>query len=252
MPEVKKFVVITPFHRSMEGITAWCLERAHQENVPFLWMPFPGDALIGRIRSIATTQFLLNLSCDYMIFLDSDIEFRPVDLVRLWEDMKDRGYELIGGVYTMRGGTQLAHYGIDKRIRVDGQITEVAYLSTGFMGIAKTMLQRMVDELKLPLCHEGNEQFRCYPFFESGSHYFEANQEWIYRSEDWDFCDKARQIGVKPYLDTAIRLGHRGEKIYHLEDLSPEAVASEPRRLVVPQHGNSPSGLVLPNGRKKR
>lgn len=236
----------------MEGITAWCLERAHQEGVPILWMPFPGDALIGRIRSIAATQFLERLPIDYMLFLDSDIEFQSDDLRRIYGDMVEKGYELIGGVYTVRGGQRLAHYGINQRILVNGEITEVAYLSTGFMGIAKTLLQKMVAELHLPVCHPKNEQFRCYPFFESGSHFYEPDGEWIYRSEDWFFCDLARQVGVKPYLDTSIRLGHRGEKTYRIQDMPPETHVPSP--IALPRKGNTGTkapGLVLPGKRSR-
>ena len=221
---------MTPFHRQMEGITSWCIERAHNEGVPFIWVPHPGDALIGRARSIMATQFLTRFPCEYMIFLDSDIEFEPKDLMRLYFDMVDKGHELIGGVYTVRSADQLAHFGIGGRTILDNQIHEVAYLSTGFMGIAKSLLKRMVEELKLPLCHPKEEHinFQCYPFFESGASFFEGANEWIYRSEDWDFCDKARKVGVKPYLDTSILLGHRGEKMWYVKDLRKDMVEELP------------------------
>ena len=36
-------------------------------------------------------------------------------------------------------------------------------------------------------------------------------------SEDWDFCEKCRKIGVEPYIDTTILLGHQGTTIVTME-----------------------------------
>jgi hypothetical protein len=231
MPE--GFALVTPMHREMTARTAWCIEAAHQTQLPFVWYPHPGDALIGRARSIIATHFLEKMPYDYLIMLDSDIVFTPNDLAKLYKDLVD-GYELIGGVYTVRHAEQLAHYGIKGKIFLDNTICEVSYLSTGFMGISKALLQKMVDELKLPICHPQATMFRCYPFFENTAWFFEETQEWIYRSEDWDFCDKAARVGVKPMLDTSIRLGHEGTKTWTCDDLPENKTKPIESKLILP------------------
>ncbi len=41
----------------------------------------------------------------------------------------------------------------------------------------------------------------------------------IYLSEDWAFCQRARDAGFDCWLDPSIRLGHMGQTMYTLEDL---------------------------------
>ena len=211
------FLLITVCHRQVEAETIWSVEKLHQMcSHDFTWVISSGDALIGRGRSRNATFFILEGKTPYLIFLDSDIMFQPEDIERLYSSLK-AGYDLIGGVYSVKSGHQLAHYGLEGRIALDGTIKEVKYLSTGFMGISRVLLERMVRELDLPMCHENEPRFRCYPFFENSR--YKDSQGWIYISEDWDFCNKAREIGVKPYLDTSIRLWHKGDRIYTAEDV---------------------------------
>ncbi len=39
-----------------------------------------------------------------------------------------------------------------------------------------------------------------------------------YVSEDFSFCEKARQIGYKIYAEPSIKLGHQGTYFYTLDD----------------------------------
>jgi hypothetical protein len=223
------FVVITPLYGDPSEITVMAIQMAQRAGVPFLWYPKGGDALIGRSRSISCTEFLERFNSKWMVFVDGDIQFEPSDLYTIYQD-------LIGGVYVVAGGQFFAHHGRPP-IDLDNQIHPIGngYLSTGFTGISKRLLERMVKELELPLCHPTSDLFKCYPFFESGAYQYEG--QWIYRSEDWDFCDKARKLGVIPHLDTRIRLGHRKYKIYTVDDL-PKNVAFTP--------SNGKSKLILP------
>jgi hypothetical protein len=125
---------------------------------------------------------------------------------------------LVGGCYVVKDGSQLASWGVGGQQPLDGRVIPIDYLATGFMGISHRLLERMVKELELPLLHK-HIWARCYPFFESGRRKSTTGDD-IYISEDWDFCDKARQIGVQPYLHTGIWLGHQGQKIWDMRDFS--------------------------------
>ncbi len=219
------YVVIIPMHREMTALTAFSLEKATLAGLPFGWMPHAGDALIGRARSIAATWFLEYSPASYLIFIDSDMVFEPMDMARLMKDLRD-GYELIGGTYVVRSGKFLAHWGDNGKVILGGEtpIRPIRFLSTGFMGISKTLLRRMVDQLEMPICHPSLPIFRCYPFFESGAKWFEDNKEWIFMSEDWDFCEKARKVGTVPYLDSSILVGHAGDKVWTTDDLPKETI----------------------------
>lgn len=223
------FCLVTPVYSGVDGITCYCVEEAHHQ-LPVWGMNFRwyigaeghGDALICRARSVQATQFLEDGPSDYMIFLDSDIVFRPEDLKLLSEDLHE-GYDLVAGCYPTRSGTQLAsHWWNDKPPVGELGVYEAQFISTGFYGISKKLLKRMVGELKLPLLHPGDVG-RSYPFFETRSGWIgkpdNSGSQDIWISEDWDFCEKARKIGVKSYLDTRIQLRHQGTRIVTFEDI---------------------------------
>lgn len=180
-----------------------------------------GDALIGRSRSRAASKFLWCDDSPYMIFIDTDIVFTPEDIERLYRGMQ-AGYEVIAGGYAVGDGTYLPIQ-CEGPVAIDGKIHEAKYVSTGFMGISRKALQKVKNDLKLPLLHKDNWA-ECWPFFESGA----LAEESIYLSEDWDFCRKCRKVGVKVYFHTGVLVGHDKDRIIPAS----EAVANmnEPHR----------------------
>ena len=170
----------------------------------------------ARTRNIAATRFLEGDYAPYLIFIDRDIVFKPQDIGKILDSLKN-GYDLIAGCYTIKGSMWLASSGrCEDEGHLDGTIKEVKYLATGFMGITRNVLQKMIDGLKLPLMHEGDET-KAYPFFEE-KYYNDPDHGDIWLSEDYDFCHKARQVGIKSYLNTSIRLGHIGNALWQVDD----------------------------------
>ena len=218
------FLLVTVAYRNVEMETCWSVEKAHQQRLDnFMWIISGGDALIGRSRSHILSQFVLQDGMpDYFIFLDSDILFEPEDLHRIAQDLK-AGYEIVGGDYPVKSGIQSANYAYDGGYDSDGKIHEIQFLSTGFMGITKKCAKDIAEKLELPLLHKGTGH-EGYPFFESGYRHVEPPTKEeageLYISEDWDFCEKARRAGYKVYLDTAVRLGHKGVKIISMQDVA--------------------------------
>ena len=227
--------IYTCAHREINAGTASAMEIFRlTSKINYLWLILTGDALIGRARSICCSKFLENYrakkvsSAPYMLFLDDDILFRPDDINRIYRDMKD-GHDLVAGAYPVKDGTELAAFGYGEDVPFDGRLIPCHYLATGFMGISARLLEKMVTELKMthwnekselmniPLLHKGL-WCECYPFFEN---YGKADSPFgaMWLSEDYEFCEKARMIGVEPMLDTGIQLGHVGVKAYHFNDV---------------------------------
>jgi len=178
----------------------------------FIWFVGGGGGT-ARTRNIHATNFLRDGKAPYLIFLDRDIVFTESDIVRMLEDLRG-GYHLVGGCYPVKDGTRIASSG---NVKLDGGINEVGWLATGFMGISRELLQKMVDELHLPLMHKGDWS-EAYPFFEDHRYHCEDGN-WMYLTEDYDFCMKARKVGVKAYLDTQIWLEHIGIYRYSIKDI---------------------------------
>ncbi len=160
-----------------------------------------GDALIGRSRSIAASRFLAANDSPYMIIIDTDIMFTPDELERLYKAMVG-GCDVIGGAYSVASGDHLAIRGYGESVQIDGNVHEIEYVSTGFMGISRKALETIrakcpypkldytkatcIWEIGLPHLHKG-EWCECYPFFESGSGNIVGAAHDFYLSEDWNF-----------------------------------------------------------------
>ena len=210
----KDFIIQIVSHQAPRAETAQSIELLHQRLGNSFFVKYDtGDAFLDRMRSVAATTFYRKDWADYMILIDDDIVFMPEDVIQLMNDLRN-GYELVGGAYSVKDGTQLSSFGLEPHggILLDGTVREIKWLATGFMGIKKTLLDKMVKELSLPVLHKG-QWCECYPFF-----VFCGDTKMLI-SEDWDFCEKAKLVGVKPYMDTAIHVGHIGSKVYKVDDV---------------------------------
>jgi hypothetical protein len=56
-----------------------------------------------------------------------------------------------------------------------------------------------------------------YPFFMPMT--YDKEGTWEYLSEDWAFCERARNLGHKTYVASTVLVGHLGERIYWVNDL---------------------------------
>lgn len=182
----------------------------------FTWNPVKGDALIDRARSRVASFFLLERSEDVLFFLDDDVIFREQDAVRLIDDcMKTES--VVAGMYVQKGTLEKTCVFFDEQQVTFGEgqkPVEVEAVSTGFMAIHRKVLEKMAHEKIVPFCHFSSLKF--YPFFQP--YPVQKNGEWIYLSEDWAFCDRARNLGFKIYLNPSLLLEHKGEYRYSLAD----------------------------------
>jgi hypothetical protein len=149
------YIISTITNDSVKSRTIECFELARwvlfRDNIGFYWNVTYGDGK-ARSRSIACSRFLTDTDAAYQCFIDSDILFKPDDLRRLFDDLKN-GYDLVAGLFAVRGGTQPSSYGYEAKYNLDGHIHEFEYLSTGFWGCSRRLLEKIRDELPLPLLH---------------------------------------------------------------------------------------------------
>ena len=219
-------------HGETKDFTVTCLVNALQKSKYKYDVAYSsGDALIGRSRSIACTRFLKSNQIPYMVFLDTDIIFTVEELDKITESLQ-AGYDIIAGAYSVGSGDRLAIRGWTSDIVIDGHIAEVEYISTGFFGISRKGLEQIRDkcpiswlgpnnvmqlQIGLPLLHPG-EWCECWPFFESGATNLAMNQL-FYISEDWDFCNKARKVGIKTYFHTGVLVDHVKSNVLNAEQV---------------------------------
>lgn len=204
--------VEVPHHISMLQMQEFCTKNGIEFEVGVV----RGDALVSRSRSIAASAFLRS-DADVLLSIDADIKFRPVDAIALCQ--KALAKQIIGGLYMTRNlHTQPALMLPDSEVIFDkdAEPVEVPYASTGFMAVTRPPLEALSKTL--PLCHESWGEAAFWPF------YMPYVMEWpgdghIYLSEDWAFCQRAKDAGFPIWLDPSIRLSHHGDYAYELEDL---------------------------------
>jgi len=214
--------------RTMSAMMAAIVNNPSGEHL--IWAPIWNDALIGRSRSIMCTEFL-KTECDVMVIIDDDIVFEWEDFWKIVEGARDtRG--IYGGAYVTRSTTphisSRAIPGSGEQVFAAGPVRrphEYQYLATGFFAIHRDVLESMkgqeftdaygthrMEEVALG----ADRPF--VPFF-SPFTCREEDGRLHYLSEDWAFCNRARQAGARVWVDLSIILQHMGEYPYTVKDL---------------------------------
>jgi len=158
-----------------------------------------GDVLKGKDQK----PFQGQMDYDVMMWIDSDILFKPEDLFSLLESPHD----VTAGVYMME---DLQHFatvkewnkeffekkGTFKFLRPDDiigspQYIQVAYTGMGWMAIRKGV----VEDLKYPWFHSELEKV--------------TDEIVDMNSEDVTFCKALWEAGHPIHIDTKIRVGHQ-------------------------------------------
>ncbi|MCR4342203.1 MAG: hypothetical protein NUW01_20180 [Gemmatimonadaceae bacterium] len=185
---------------------------------PLYWRPIHGDALIERSRARAATAFLAS-DAEVFLSVDTDIIFDWHDAVQIAEQAVE--HSIVVGAYTTRSPlrsfvTSALNPHEPVEFFTDPTPVPIRWGATGFMAVHRRVFEALVKRADMPLCH-ANEDLRHYPFFlpfvveEAGTH--------VMLSEDYAFCERARQEGFTTYLNPAVRLGHLGGYCYRLEDM---------------------------------
>jgi SAM-dependent methyltransferase len=169
-----------------------------------------GDALIARSRAIIVTRWYHETNDDVFLMVDDDLVFKPEDADRLVELCR-AGHDLVCGAYPVHDGGHLACRFLPNTSEVafgpDQPVREIEYAATGFMAVHRRVIDALVASL--PLCH-ANQPWGFYPLFQARVVSNEAAgvHEWL--SEDWGFCQAARDHGFRCWLDPRTILTHLG------------------------------------------
>lgn len=159
------------------------------------------DSLICRARNVAAVCFL-KTEYEFMLFWDADIIATPGHIAMLMEN----DCEILCGIYPKKQKELCpvlnALPGTEK-IETGG-LLEIMRGGTGFMRIHRSVLEAM----KTPEIEYDNHGEVQWDFFQVGV----KNREYL--SEDWYFCDRARELGFRVMLDSRIQLRHEGSAIY--------------------------------------
>ncbi len=223
-----RLVVLVPY---LGHIDPACDESLRAvESLGYAVRRVSGTAAIDRLRSELATRALSD-GYDEIMWVDADTSF-PADAI---DRLRAHGVPLVGGLYAKRGVREFAVRFLrdtpDVTLGQGGGLLEVRFTGTGFLLTRRSVYEDVARHFDLPVCNSA--------FGAPSVPYFlpmvmrDAEMGYWYMSEDWSFCERARQAGHAVHIDTSIRLWHHGRYGYGWEDVGAPAMRTPTARLVL-------------------
>ena len=177
-----------------------------QVGLDHSWLLTKNESLITRGRNTSATKFL-QTHYERLLFIDSDIEFTAEDVAKLW-NIDSPGADVAVGVYRMkREGSPYAAWVNGSLIEdLPSDPMEVDYAGTGFMMIKRSVFTRLMRSH--PEWKYEESIGECWAFFQ------DPIEDGIHLSEDYFFCKRVREMGMKVVMDPSVRLKHWGQKCF--------------------------------------
>lgn len=177
------------------------IKQSYEHNVDIIpiWISF--DALLQRARN-DTVQLALEMECDDLIFIDSDIEWEPEWIFKLL----NYNVDVVGGTYPKKGDKEEYVVRQLKRHPKDAHtgLLEVNGLGTGFVRFSRGAIQHLWD-ISTPYTDPKDNKERRMIFdvvIEDGG----------LISEDIHAFNKLGRAGYKIWLDSTMTCNHSGPK----------------------------------------
>lgn len=203
------------------------------------------DSLVTRARNNLIAKAMSDPETTHMMFIDGDISWNPVDVVKLMLSNKP----LIGGIYPLKKynfdkllksdeiqdiiskkeksflnhsitNEEIIRYNMVKynvnylsnTLQVQNNIAKVRHIPTGFMMINRKVIESMITA-------SPSSKYVDDVGFLSGSQndfafaLFDCKiEDGHYLSEDWFFCSQWNKLGGDVFIDVSINLTHTGSE----------------------------------------
>lgn len=237
------------------------LERAGCTIVEYRNCPYI-DVARSELKRIAIDE----LGCDGVFFIDHDIIFIPADAIKMIEEAEEK-QDVVSAVYCMRKtahsliGAFAVPLGAVVGFFDDGGLYPALYSGLGFSAIPKAVFEAL--DKQLPELHSMFTNTNLRPYFA-----LDVNGT-FYSGEDASFCARVQGLTIrmipgtatpnghdwdvhqapekaltrhKVWLDTTVRIFHRGSYDYGIED----------HNMAVPRYAHLQSKHVATRGEVMR
>lgn len=250
-----RVALLTPCYGGMCHVNFMCClintVRLFQElSIPLRIEFCKNDSLVSRARNNLVAKAMYDKETTHLIFVDSDITWNPVDIVKLiladkdvngglypvksiyWERLfgKDADTNVIKEWVERKNQTplkdldnvdyiqqRLLRYNVNflsSNVEINQNMMEVRHLATGFMMIKREVIEKMMAAFP------STKYVDDVSFLEEAENEFAyalfdcAIEDGHYLSEDWLFCSRWIKMGGKVYADVSINLTHTGSFDY--------------------------------------
>jgi glycosyltransferase involved in cell wall biosynthesis len=171
-----------------------------------------GCSVVSRARNLLAKD-MLESECDYLLFIDSDINFEPEDIFRLMAWGSDPKKGIVAAVPRVRGVDKV--YIMDLDYDENGELTmngmglvRAKRVATAFMLVRREVFVTLEESHPEWAYYDKKTDRTLSCMFD-----FQLTEEG-YIGEDFLFCDRVRDHGFEVWVDPIISLGHMGVQEY--------------------------------------
>jgi hypothetical protein len=211
-----------------------------------------GDSLISRARNNLVAKAMANPKTTHIMFIDSDITWNPVDVLKLMVSEKD----VVGGIYPLK------HYNWDRllpnhpeykdpnelinrknqsalkttisdvdtiqnsllkfnvnylsnELTIHQNLTQVRHIATGFMMFSRNVIEKMSSHYSATKYTDDIHFLNNHENQYAYALFDCGVVDDHYLSEDWMFCNRWTSIGGSIWVDVSIDLIHTGLADYN-------------------------------------
>jgi hypothetical protein len=202
--DYSKVLIATPI-RGNSTITLYSAGMLMSTGLHGGWLPLAGQSDIYVARNVLANEFIQRKEFDTLIWIDSDIGFSRADL----QNLIDSDEAIVSGLYTDKcqppmpfcrgedGQTVPLH-----EIPSQGMI-KARFVPGGFLKVERSAYQAIIDAKICPVYGGGK-----FHHFYNGRIAFDN-----LLSEDYSFCEVARDAGIQPWINCGVRLSHDGRTL---------------------------------------
>jgi hypothetical protein len=227
------------FAKSCADLSSLCTSYGIHLQMYFLF----NESLITRARNYCCDEFMRS-DCTHMMFVDSDIGFNPQDvlaLLALSDD--DSQYDVIGGPYPKKCiSWEKIKHAVDKGVADKdpnvlekfvgdyvfnpkggqqqiplNEPVEVLEIGTGFMMLRKKTLYKFAEVFPQYWYKPDHVRTEHFDGTREIMQYFQAEIDPVskrYLSEDYWFCQKVQEAGMRTWFCPWMQMNHVGTYIF--------------------------------------
>ena len=173
------------------------------------------SSLVTHARNMVADSFLKQNETDKLLWVDSDIQWEPHQVIRLL--LLSKHYPVVCATYPMKRPDnafvikhpdlttfEINHHGL---IKIQG-------VGLGFTIVWREVMEKLAAKSEVMWDQANNREFRS--IFRLDKR-IDAQGRTIAQGEDMAFFDDVRALGYDVWLDPAIELGHVGSHVYRAD-----------------------------------
>ena len=171
-----------------------------------------GCSVVSRARNLLAKD-MLESKCDFLLFIDSDINFEPDDIFRLMAWGTDPKKGIVAAVPRTRNESKVyiatLDYDANGDLTMNGMgLVRAKRVATAFMLVRREVFETLEKKHPEWAYYDSKTDRTLSCMFD-----FQLADEG-YIGEDFLFCDRVRSHGFEVWIDPSITLGHMGVQEY--------------------------------------